>query len=471
MTFATASVTSVVAARCRTSGKMPSSGVIVVPGKMGTTTRSAAVTAGTAPRNTVDAATRTATRRRPSPLESGFPGKSRAQSLALAPELQEAPVIDFNSMLPVTRDSTLGKRNRQSQTACAPPSAILFPIESTSITARARPIETSAARIFVIDDDDQIRRLLQRLLTPAGYAVELFPTADEGLARIRADSPDLVLLDLHLPDRSGHEVLEAIRADPATRLLPVVMLTGMATASEKMRAQSLGVTDFIPKPFSQEELLPRVRALVMLKLFADEHEHAEHVILTLAKTIDARDPYTAGHSGRVAEYADNLAARMGLDAGARNDMRRGALFHDLGKIVIPDAVLRKPGALTPEERAIIEEHPVVGNDLLSPMKTMRKTLPVVYHHHERLDGSGYPEGISGTAIPMSVRIVTVADIFDALTTDRAYRGALRVETAFEILAEGVQKGWWDPDVVDLMRGIVDESGLSASGLRAGPGAA
>ena len=139
-----------------------------------------------------------------------------------------------------------------------------------------------------------------------------------------------MLLDLHLPDRSGHEVLESIRADPATRLLPVVMLTGMATASEKMRAQSEGVTDFIPKPFSQEELLPRVRALVMLKLFADEHEHAEHVILTLAKTIDARDPYTAGHSGRVAEYADRIAARMGLDAAARNDMRRGALFHDLG---------------------------------------------------------------------------------------------------------------------------------------------
>lgn len=321
--------------------------------------------------------------------------------------------------------------------------------------------DPSTARIFVIDDDDQIRRLLERVLTSAGYTVEEFGTAEEGLARIRSESPDLVLLDLHLPDRSGHEVLEEIRSDPGTRLLPVVMLTGRATVSEKMRAQAEGVTDFIPKPFSQEELLPRVRALVMLKQFADEHEHAEHVILTLAKTIDARDPYTAGHSGRVAEYADGMAQKMGLDAHARNDMRRGALFHDLGKIVIPDAILRKPGALTPEEQAIIEEHPAVGNDLLSPMKTMRKTLPVVYQHHERLDGSGYPEGISGAAIPMIVRIVTIADIFDALTTDRAYRGALTVKTAFEILQDGVQRGWWDRDALEVFRGTVGEDRESA----------
>lgn len=327
---------------------------------------------------------------------------------------------------------------------------------------------SSTPRIFIVDDDDQIRGLLRRVLSGAGYATEEFATADAALDRLRADPPDLVLLDLNLPDRSGHEVLEAIRSDPGTRLLPVVMLTGQATSAEKLRAQAEGVTDFIPKPFSSEELLPRVRALVMLKQFADEHEHAERVILTLAKTIDARDPYTAGHSGRVAEYADRIADRMGLDTTARNDMRRGALFHDLGKIVIPDAVLRKPGPLTDEERAIIEEHPVVGYDLLSPMKTMRKTLPVVYHHHERLDGSGYPEGISGSAIPMPVRIVTIADIFDALTTDRAYRGALRVETAFEILQEGVGKGWWDRDALDVLRGIVDEAGFSGPPSVAAP---
>jgi len=197
----------------------------------------------------------------------------------------------------------------------------------------------------------------------------------------------------------------------------------------------------------------------MMKQFADEHEHAERVILTLAKMIDARDAYTAGHSGRVAEYADRVAQRMGLDAVARIDMRRGALFHDLGKIVIPDHILRKPGRLTDEERGVVEQHPVVGDELLSSMRTMFKALPVVRHHHEKLDGSGYPDGLSGSNIPMTVRIVTVADVFDALTNERSYREALKLETAYEVLAEGVSKGFWDSQVVDELRGMVSESGI------------
>jgi putative two-component system response regulator len=320
--------------------------------------------------------------------------------------------------------------------------------------------ESYSARILVIDDDEQVRGFLRRFLTRAGYAVEESGTAGEGLEQIRRDPPDLVLLDLRLPDRSGHEVLESIRSDPATRLLPVVIVTGHATSAEKLRAAAEGVTDFLEKPLVPDELLPRVRTLVTLKLFADEHEHAERVILTLARTIDARDPFTAGHSGRVAEYANRVATRMGLPATALTDMRRGALFHDLGKIVIPDAVLRKPGALTPEERTIVEEHPSVGYDLLSPMRTMRKALPVVHHHHERLDGSGYPEGLSGSAIPITVRIVTVADVFDALATDRAHRGAMSESTAFEILRDGVQRGWWDGNVVDELRGSVDSGAAS-----------
>ena len=318
--------------------------------------------------------------------------------------------------------------------------------------------EAASARILIVDDDVQVRGLLRLLLSTAGYAVEELATASDALDRIREEPPDLVLLDVNLPDRSGHEVLESVRSDPATRLLPVVMITGGASSAERLRAQAEGVTDFVTKPFSSEELLPRVRALILLKRFTDEHEHAEKVILMLAKTIDARDPYTAGHSGRVAEYADRLAIRMGLEVDARNEMRRGALFHDLGKLVIPDAVLNKPGVLTTEEREMVEAHTTVGYELLSPMKTMRKALPVVLSHHERLDGSGYPEGLSGSAIPMSVRIVTVADIFDALTKDRSYRGALSVVTAFGILNDGVRRGWWDREAVEALKAVVLEDG-------------
>jgi putative two-component system response regulator len=321
------------------------------------------------------------------------------------------------------------------------------------------PTQPPAGRVFVVDDDADIRRLLRMLLTGAGYEIVEFPLIAGVLDRIHADSPDLILLDLQLPDGNGHEVLEAIRSDPATRLLPVVMLTGLATKEQKMRATREGVTDFIPKPFAAEELLPRIRSLVQLKHFADEHEHAERVILTLAKTIDARDPYTSGHSGRVAEYADRIGQRIGLDPTLRLEMRRGALFHDLGKIVIPDQILHKRGPLTPEERRVVQQHPVVGHELLTPMKTMRKALPIVHSHHEKLDGSGYPEGLSGSAIPITVRIVTIADVFDALTHDRAYRDALKLETAYEILYEGVRKSWWDPLVLEELRGSVSELGL------------
>jgi len=320
---------------------------------------------------------------------------------------------------------------------------------------RAQP-EASLSRILVVDDDASVRTLLRRLLERAGYSVEEAPTAEAGLATIRTDPPDLVFLDLQLPDRSGHSVLEEIRSNPATRLLPVVMLTGFASSEDKVRAYELGVTDFLAKPFSPDELLPRVRSLVLLKLFADEHEHAEHMIVTLARTIDARDPYTAGHSARVAEYAELVARRMDFDGTTLLELRRGALFHDLGKIAVSDAVLLKPGPLTAGERGVIQKHPVVGTELLAPMKTMLKTLPIVRFHHERLDGSGYPDGRSGADVPLTVRIVTVADVFDALTTTRVYRAALSREAAYEIMEEEVRRGWWDGEVLRELQAAVAE---------------
>jgi putative two-component system response regulator len=322
--------------------------------------------------------------------------------------------------------------------------------------------EVPTARVLIIDDDPQVRSLLRTLLKSRGYGVEEFGAAEPGLERIRSDPPDLVFLDLQLPDRSGHSVLEEIRSRAATRLLPVVMLTGFASSEEKVRAYELGVTDFLAKPFAPDELLPRVRSLVLLKLFADEHEHAGQMLMTLARTIDARDPYTAGHSGRVAEYAELVALRMDVPVATRLDMRRGSLFHDLGKIVIPDGVLLKPGPLTPDERNIIQQHPVVGAELLAPMKTMLKTLPIVHSHHERLDGSGYPDGVNGESLPRAVRIVTVCDIFDALTTTRAYRKALSQEEAYDILADGVRRGWWDGEVFRELQAAVAEAVVAPS---------
>ena len=329
----------------------------------------------------------------------------------------------------------------------------------SSLVTKIPPPDESAGRVFVVDDDDQVRGLMRRLLTRAGYTVEEFAVGATALDAIRERPPDLVLLDLMLPDASGNDILAQIRENSSTRLLPVVMMTGHGTRDDRLRAQRTGVTDFLAKPVAADELLPRVKSLVLLKHFADEHEHAEQVILMLAKTIDARDSYTAGHSGRVAQYACDVAERLGQKPAEIEDIRRGALFHDIGKIVVPDSVLKKVGPLTAEERLTINQHPVAGCELLSGMKTMRRILPIVYHHHERLDGSGYPDGISGGDIPQVVRIVSVANVFDVLTTTRAYRPAMTFEQAWNVIDEDVARGRLDPDLVKALKEVVATTGI------------
>jgi putative two-component system response regulator len=333
----------------------------------------------------------------------------------------------------------------------------------SSLVTKIPPPDESAGRVFVVDDDDQVRGLMRRLLTRAGYAVEDFGVGATALDAIRERPPDLVLLDLMLPDVSGNDILAQIRENPSTRLLPVVMMTGHGTRDDRLRAQRTGVTDFLTKPVAADELLPRVKSLLLLKHFADEHEHAERVILMLAKMIDARDSYTAGHSGRVAQYACEVAGRLGQKPAEIEDIRRGALFHDIGKIVVPDSVLKKVEP-TAEERLTIMQHPVAGCELLSGMKTMRRILPIVYHHHERLDGSGYPDGISGGDIPRVVRIVSVADVFDELTTTRAYRPAITFEQAWNVIDEDVARGRLDPDLVKALKEVV-----ATTGIRRDPG--
>ncbi len=308
-------------------------------------------------------------------------------------------------------------------------------------------------RVLIVDDDGQVRGLLAFLLAREGHSIEEAGTAEEALERLRKSPPDLILLDLNLPGRSGLDVLRVVRASAATRLLPVVMMTGGGTPGERIDALKNGVTDFLSKPFLPDELLPRVRALLNLKTYTDALEDAERVIVALAKAIDARDAYTSRHSERVSFYAGLLGERIGLAGRELFAVQRGGLFHDLGKIAIRDAVLLKPGELTPEERLEIERHPVEGRKLIEHMKTLSYALDVVYHHHERFDGSGYPSGLSGEAIPITARVTTIADIYDALTTARVYRAALSREEALAIMQAEARKGWWDSRLLEEFRAL------------------
>ena len=316
-------------------------------------------------------------------------------------------------------------------------------------------LEASPGTVLVVDDEAQIRGLLTALLKPQGYVVQTAASAEEAQERLKTLRPDVILLDLHLPGKSGQDILAQLRADPVTRLLPIIMVTGEATGENRLRAIAGGVTDFVAKPFASEELLVRVKSLVQLKRFTDALEHAEHVIVALARTIDARDAYTAQHSERVSVYAGRLGAKIRLTDIELEAVKRGGLFHDIGKIAIRDAVLLKPSSLTPEEFAEIRKHPVVGRELLSGMKTLAFALDVVYAHHERLDGSGYPDGISGESIPLTARVTTIADIFDALTTARVYRAALTRAEALEIMTQEARRGWWDTRLLDTFRGVLE----------------
>jgi putative two-component system response regulator len=310
-------------------------------------------------------------------------------------------------------------------------------------------------RILVIDDDEQVRYLLRYLLSHEGFEVDDAATREEAFERLTANVPDVVLLDLHLSGRAGHEAIPMLRSDPRTRFVPVVMITGGATRKDKLDAIAAGVTDFLAKPFDGEELVARVRNLVRLKRFTDAFEEAQAVIIALAATIDARDPYTAGHSERVSYYAELLGRAVGVSPEEQRLLHFGGLFHDIGKIAIRDTVLLKPGKLTPEEYKDIQRHPVAGRDLLKDMRTLDAAIPIVYHHHERYDGSGYPEGLAGDAIPLLARIASVADVYDALTTSRPYRAAMTRTEALEVMEAERRKGWWDPGLFDEFRAALE----------------
>jgi putative two-component system response regulator len=310
-------------------------------------------------------------------------------------------------------------------------------------------------RVLVVDDDPQIRDLLAGLLARLCRSISHARSAEEALEMLRAAPPDLLLLDVGLPGRNGFDVLTEIRASADLRLVPVVILSGTATREDKLRALRAGAADFFAKPFDSEELMTRLQSLLQLKSFTDTLEEAEKVIVALARTIDARDPYTAGHSERVSIYAAALGRQIGLPEPELTALRQGCLFHDLGKIAIRDEVLLKPGPLTPAEYEEMKRHAVLGRDLLLPMKTLARSLPVVYHHHERCDGSGYPDGLAGESIPLIARAAAIADVFDGMTSDRPYRDGLMGRDALDELEKEARAGLWDRALVDEFRGVME----------------
>jgi putative two-component system response regulator len=284
-------------------------------------------------------------------------------------------------------------------------------------------------------------------LSTAGYDVRVARDGQEALDLVHLQPPDLVLTDLDMPNMDGYALCQQIKRDPATHLIPVVIVTGRDTCDDKIRAWDLGADEFLTKPFRAIEVLARCRSLLRLKRLVDQLDSAEAVVFAFARTVEAKCRYTWGHSERVTDYALTLARRLALSDEECETLRKGGLLHDIGKICVPDAVLNKPGKLTEDEYATIKEHPVQGVRIIEPLQSVRTAIPLVRWHHERLDGRGYPDGIFGGAIPLLARILAVADVYDALSSERPYRPALPHEECLRILRENALGGGVDPELV------------------------
>jgi putative two-component system response regulator len=308
--------------------------------------------------------------------------------------------------------------------------------------------------ILIADDIEANRELLTEILSAERYRIVHAQDGEEAMQLVEEGEVDLVLSDVMMPRRSGFALCRALKSNPDTRLIPVVLVTSLSANEDRMQGIESGADDFLNKPVNKEELLARVRSLLKIKQFTDELEHAETVLFALALSIEAKDPYTEGHCDRLSQYSEALAKRLSLNEEERIALRRGGITHDIGKVAVPDQILLKPGPLTPEERKVMQQHTVVGAGICSPLKSFRSVLPIIRHHHEKIDGSGYPDGLKGDAIPLTARILQTVDIYDALTTDRPYRKAMAPDRALALMREEVKRGWWDGELVDELETMV-----------------
>lgn len=324
----------------------------------------------------------------------------------------------------------------------------------------SRPAAVSSAMrptVLVVDDDTSVRSSLAGLLRSEGFEVVTEADGHNALDSVRLLRPDVILLDVIMPGLDGLEVCRRLKADPETRLVPVALLTALSATDDRVRGLDAGADDFLSKPPQRAELVARVRSLLRVKRYTDELERAESVLFSLARSIEAKDPYTGGHCERLSAYASDLGGRLGLSGEEITALERAGVVHDIGKVAVPDAILLKHGPLTPDEWAIMREHPVTGEHICQPMHSFRLVLPIIRHHHEKYDGSGYPDGLAGEEIPVTVRVLQVVDVYDALTTDRPYRRALSPAGALKTMHSEVEKGWWDRHVLAEFQRLIRDS--------------
>lgn len=320
----------------------------------------------------------------------------------------------------------------------------------------------SQPKILVVDDHPASRMTAVALLAMEGFEILEADSGLTALTAVSATHPDLILLDVMMPGMDGFEVCRRLKQDEHTRLIPIVFVTALDDRRARLKGIEAGGDDFLTKPFDQLELSARVRSLVRQKRLNEDLDHAEKVLFSIARTVESRDPNTGDHCERLVDRGRAFGTFLGLSRNEVRDLMWGGYLHDIGKVGIPDAVLLKPGKLTPEEWEIMKQHVLIGETICQPLRTMRGVLPIIRHHHERWDGSGYPDGLAGDRIPFLAQVFQIIDIYDALTSERPYKKAFTPKSALAILAEESEKGWRNPDLVKQFKAFIDSTEMSSN---------
>ncbi|HEY9646607.1 MAG TPA: two-component system response regulator [Chroococcidiopsis sp.] len=303
-------------------------------------------------------------------------------------------------------------------------------------------------KILVVDDHPSSRMTAVALLSVEGYDVI---EAENGLAALECvvgADPDLILLDVMMPEMDGYEVCRRLKQDEQTRLTPIVFVTALNDRRARLRGIEAGGDDFLSKPFDQIELSARVKSLVRQKRLNEDLDHAGQVLFSIARTIERRDPNTGDHCERLVVLGKAFGEYLNLSRNEVRDLMWGGYLHDIGKIGIPDHVLLKLDKLTPEEWMIMRQHVLIGEQICQPLRKMQGVIPIIRHHHERWDGSGYPDGLVGNEIPFLAQVFQIIDIYDALTNERPYKVAFSQDESLQMIRDETNRGWRNPELVE-----------------------
>jgi putative two-component system response regulator len=325
--------------------------------------------------------------------------------------------------------------------------------------SRVNGFDLDPPKILVVDDHPASRMTAVALLSMEGYEVLEADTGMAALKILMQSQPDLILLDVMMPEMDGFEVCRHLKQDEQTRLIPVIFITALNDRRSRIRGIEAGGDDFLTKPFDRLELAARVKSLVRQKRLNEDLDHAAQVLFSIARAIESRDPNTGDHCERLVKLGEAFGEYLNLTRTQIRNLQWGGYLHDIGKVGIPDAVLLKTEKLTPQEWEIMRQHVLIGEKICQPLRTMRDVIPIIRHHHERWDGSGYPSQLVGDEIPYLAQVFQIIDIYDALTSERPYKKALSSEQALQVLEQEAEKGWRNPTLVQQFTEFIHSSQL------------